>query len=147
MDKFCHSANVYERNCWAFQMGVRPFCQRVCVTENHLKSLKLCRIYTRISSICIFEKWTFLDLRYSIPNMKKTITVHPCMSCWSRYTRGFIFSPYQNWYLHITAREKIMYILHTYFVLHVYELFKFEYTNINNWNPFRKQFLGFWSFL
>ena len=108
-------------------MGVRPFCQRVFVSGNHLKPLELCRlVYTRISSICIFEKWTFLDLRYSIPNIKKkTITVHPCMSCWSRYTRGFIFfslpkliSPY-----HCARKNNV---LHTYFVLHGYGLFKFE---------------------
>ena len=139
--------NVYERNCWAFQMGVRPFCQRVFVSENHLKPLELCRlVYTRISSICIFEKWTFLDLRYSIPNMKKNdncaslyvllVTVYPRLYFFSLPK---LISPY-----HCARKNNV---LHTYFVLHVYELFKFEYTNINNWNPSRKQFLGFWSFL
>jgi hypothetical protein len=39
------------------------------------------------------------------------------MSCWSRYTRGIIFSPYQNWYLHITAREKMMYYILTLFFM------------------------------
>ena len=49
------------------------------------------------------------------------------MSCWSRYTQGFIFSPYQNWYLHITAREKIMYYIPTLFFMDTF----FSKSNIN----------------